>query len=98
MTLRIHLLSFFIAAAVWASEDAKQPSKSADTAGPGPGAAAHEPQPANTNEALPARPSEEHIEVLTDKTVTNRVRKLTHAAKAAQYQTALESARKLREG
>ena len=98
MMLRIHLFSFFIAAAVWASEDAKQPSKPADTPGPGPGTAAHEPQPATTNEALPARPSEEHIEVLTDKTVTNRVSKLTHAAKAAQYQTALESARKLREG
>ena len=53
---------------------------------------------ASTNEALPSKPSEEHIQVLADKTVTNRISKLSHAAKSTQYQLALESARKLREG
>ena len=51
----------------------------------------------NTSEAIPSKPSEEHIQILTDRTVTNRITKMTHAAQAAQYQIALESARKLRE-
>jgi tetratricopeptide (TPR) repeat protein len=91
--LRIYLLSFSMVFAGWASDEAKDSPK--------PGAAhepAHAPAVAATNETLPSKPSEEHIAVLTDKTVTNRITKLTHAARAAQYQTALEAARKLREG
>ena len=71
-------------------------------------AAPHEEPPAshetaavsslNAAEAIPSRPSEEHIQVLTDKTVTNSITKMTHAAAAAQYQFALESARSLRKG
>ena len=92
--LRIYLLSLWIALAVCAAEDGKH-----SVAEPAiPHKPAHGPESAATNEAIPSKPSEEHIEVLTDKTVTNRISKLTHAANAARYQTALESARKLREG
>jgi tetratricopeptide (TPR) repeat protein len=52
----------------------------------------------NIEAVLPSRASEEHVQILSDKTVTNGVSKMTLAAKSAQYQTALESARKLREG
>ena len=87
--LRTYLLSFSLILGVSGSEDGKHSTNAIETPAL---------QPAPTSEALPSKPSEEHIEVLTDKTVTNRITKLTHAAKAGQYQTALESARKLREG
>ncbi len=62
-----------------------------------PNHAAAPAAPETQADALPSKPSEEHITVLTDTTVTNGVSKLSHAAKATQYQNALESARKLRE-
>lgn len=89
--LRIYILGFSIAVAA---------STYAETPAP---ATPHAPPPvdlAETNDpaGLPSKPSEEHVEVLTDKTVTNHVSKLTRTSKSTQYQTALESARKLREG
>ena len=47
--------------------------------------------------ALPGKPSEEHIELLTEGTVEKRITKLERAEKLSRYQIALESARKLRE-
>lgn len=55
-------------------------------------------RPRHEPAALPAKPSDDHIEVLTDKTVTNRITRLEHAARSTQYQVALESARGLRQG
>jgi len=86
--LRLYILTLSTAAAVWTSAETP---------------AVHAPAPSversDTNDpaALPNKPSDEHIEVLTDKTVTNHVSKLTRASKSTQYQDALESARKLRE-
>ncbi|MGZ8898815.1 MAG: tetratricopeptide repeat protein [Limisphaerales bacterium] len=51
-----------------------------------------------TNSALPAKPSEEHIQVIADATVANGITKMERAAKLSQYQVALESARGLRKG
>jgi tetratricopeptide (TPR) repeat protein len=91
--LRIYFFSFSMAVAVSICGDTHAPAKPevahAEQAKEGAGT-----KPA----ALPSKPSEEHIEVLTDKTVTNRISKMTHTAKSTQYQMALESARKLREG
>jgi tetratricopeptide (TPR) repeat protein len=49
-------------------------------------------------ERLPSKPSEEHIEVLPESTVSNRISRMERAAKLSQYQVALESARGLRAG
>src|SRR5688500_7792741 len=83
--VRILLLAFVSAVTVLVSAETHLPSPT-------------DAHATATNEALPSKASEEHIQVLTDKTVTNRISKLSHAAKSTQYQLALESARKLREG
>jgi tetratricopeptide (TPR) repeat protein len=46
--------------------------------------------------ALPSKPSEERVPILTEATLTNRITKLEQASKLSQYQVALESARGLR--
>ncbi|HEX7859047.1 MAG TPA: tetratricopeptide repeat protein [Verrucomicrobiae bacterium] len=50
----------------------------------------------NDDNALPTKPSEEHIQIVTDATVTNRITKLDRSEKLSRYQVALESARGLR--
>jgi tetratricopeptide (TPR) repeat protein len=94
--LRIYILSFSIAVTVMVSAETNVPSEV-----PSPEAADHakakEHHSDPSTASVPSKPSEEHVAILTDKTVTNRISKMTHAAKSTQYQTALESARKLRE-
>ena len=54
----------------------------------------NEPKPVAAA-ALPSQPSEEHIQIISDRTVTNRITRMERAAKLSQYQIALESARGL---
>jgi tetratricopeptide (TPR) repeat protein len=46
--------------------------------------------------ALPRTASEEHIQIVPESVVTNRITKVNRSAKLSQYQVALESARGLR--
>lgn len=80
-----------VAAAASATKDHAAEKKSA------PATTAHAEEK-KISTTLPSKPSEDHVAVLTETTVTNRISKMEHAAKSSQYQVALESARGLRQG